>query len=143
DRQHPQLASGRKLIMNEVHRPSLVRSCGRLPIIAQGSDASRGVRRDGRKGPARAGLRSKKATKSVGIVGCPRILISSEPRGLMGCVSASLPRSLTIRVNEDRSAATCTFVPVHLERNSPVSPWPPLCRRVRPVPVVAVPLGRD
>src|SRR5439155_19357532 len=35
------------------------------------------------------------------------------------------------------------FLPVHLERNSPVSPWPPLCRRVRRAPVVALPLGRD
>ena len=32
---HPQLAPSHKLIMNEVHRPGLVRSCGRLPILAQ------------------------------------------------------------------------------------------------------------
>jgi hypothetical protein len=29
------LAPRRKLIMDEVHRPGLVRSCGRLPILAQ------------------------------------------------------------------------------------------------------------
>src|SRR4029453_7433937 len=35
DRKHPQRAPGCKLIMNEVHRPGLVRSCGRLPILTQ------------------------------------------------------------------------------------------------------------
>jgi len=35
DRKHPQLAPSGKLIMNEVHRPGLVRSCGRLPVLAQ------------------------------------------------------------------------------------------------------------
>jgi hypothetical protein len=34
DHEHPQLAPGGKLIMNEVHRPGLVRSCGQLPILA-------------------------------------------------------------------------------------------------------------
>ncbi len=35
DRKHPQLAPGGKLIMNEVHRPGLVRSWGHLAILAQ------------------------------------------------------------------------------------------------------------
>jgi len=35
NREHAQLVSGRQLVMDEVHRPGLVRSCGRAAIIAQ------------------------------------------------------------------------------------------------------------